>query len=177
MCNERGITITARRYRWRHDIVLREVADYLEQGRTKRRSSTPRKQMISCVKPGETAQIQPKQKAPNLNVATVGVRGFCAKAVCRLMSAVGYTGRDRRRTIQNLNQAAERSSSWLWLRRDDAGWKKKCYRHSHRSYGGPTLPRCPWFRGETLTTYGKRSWCGNPHHVSEWSHSYRLIVP
>ncbi|KAH3809744.1 hypothetical protein DPMN_138121 [Dreissena polymorpha] len=27
-------------------------------------------------------------------------------------------------------------------------------RHSHRSYGGNTLPKCQWSRGETLTTEG-----------------------
>jgi len=53
----------------------------------------------------------------------VGARGFCSQSVCRLMAAIGMTGRDRRRTIQRLSQAAERASSWLWLRREEKSWK------------------------------------------------------
>jgi len=53
----------------------------------------------------------------------VGARGFCSQTVCRLMAAIGTTGRDRRRTIQRLSQAAERASSWLWLRREEKSWK------------------------------------------------------
>ena len=54
----------------------------------------------------------------------VGVRGFCSQSVCRLMAAVGTTGRDRRMAIQRLSQAAERASSWLWLRREEKSWKQ-----------------------------------------------------
>jgi len=54
----------------------------------------------------------------------VGGRGFCAQSVCRLMTAVGTTGRDRRRAIQKLSQAAEWASSWLWLRREETSWMR-----------------------------------------------------
>jgi len=53
----------------------------------------------------------------------VGARGFCSQSVCRLMAAIGTTGRDRCRTIQRLSQAAERASSWLWLRHEEKSWK------------------------------------------------------
>ncbi|KAH3866555.1 hypothetical protein DPMN_029646 [Dreissena polymorpha] len=43
----------------------------------------------------------------------VGVRGNSARYVCRLMSAVGFTGRNRRRTIRKMSKAPERSSSRL----------------------------------------------------------------
>ena len=36
----------------------------------------------------------------------VGARGFCAQSVSRLMSAVGSTGRDRRRTLLKLRKAS-----------------------------------------------------------------------
>jgi len=52
----------------------------------------------------------------------VGVKGFCAQSVHRLMTAVG-TGRDRRKAIWKLSQAAERASSWLWIRRMEKSWK------------------------------------------------------
>ena len=42
----------------------------------------------------------------------------------RLMTAVGTSGRDRKRAIQRLSQAAERASSWLWLRREEMSWKQ-----------------------------------------------------
>ncbi|KAH3868988.1 hypothetical protein DPMN_032143 [Dreissena polymorpha] len=48
----------------------------------------------------------------------------CTIRMPRVMSAVGSTGRNRRQTIKKVRHAAERSSSWLWLRRDDAAWKK-----------------------------------------------------
>ena len=54
----------------------------------------------------------------------VGARGFCSQSVCRLMTAVGTSGRDRKRAIQRLSQAAERASSWLWLRREEMSWKQ-----------------------------------------------------
>jgi hypothetical protein len=53
----------------------------------------------------------------------VGARGFCSQSVCRLMTAVGTTGREKRMTIQRLSQAAERASSWLWLKREEKSWK------------------------------------------------------
>ena len=36
----------------------------------------------------------------------VGARGFCSQSVCRLMTAVGSTSRDRRMAILKLSQAA-----------------------------------------------------------------------
>ena len=39
----------------------------------------------------------------------VGVRGFCAQSVYRLRTAVRTTGRDRRKAIWKLSQAAERA--------------------------------------------------------------------
>ncbi|KAH3868065.1 hypothetical protein DPMN_031201 [Dreissena polymorpha] len=53
------------------------------------------------------------------------------------MSAVGSTGRDKRRTIQKLSQSTERSSNWLWLRRDDTALKKLIYRHSPEATVAP----------------------------------------
>ena len=53
-----------------------------------------------------------------------GVRGFCSQSVCRLMTAVGTSGRDRKRAIQRLSQAAKRGSSWRWLRREEMSWKQ-----------------------------------------------------
>ena len=41
----------------------------------------------------------------------VGVRGFCSQSICWLMTAEGTTGRERRKAIQKLSQAAERASS------------------------------------------------------------------
>ena len=65
----------------------------------------------------------------------VGVRGFCSQSVHRLTTAIGTSGRDRRRLIQRLCQAAERASSWLWLRREEKSWKQST---STPTYGGPT---------------------------------------
>ena len=45
----------------------------------------------------------------------VDVRRFCSQSICRLMTAVWTTGREKRVDIQKLGQAAERASSWLGL--------------------------------------------------------------
>ncbi|KAH3866505.1 hypothetical protein DPMN_029574 [Dreissena polymorpha] len=42
----------------------------------------------------------------------VGVRGISARSVCRL-SAVGFTGSNRRRTIWKMSKESERSPSRL----------------------------------------------------------------
>ena len=46
-------SLTQGRYRWRHDTVLRELADWLENERKKEHGSNP-KHHINFVKPGET---------------------------------------------------------------------------------------------------------------------------
>ncbi|KAH3825186.1 hypothetical protein DPMN_127059 [Dreissena polymorpha] len=40
------------------------------------------------------------------------------------VEALGTTGRERRVAIQRLSQAAERASSWLWLRREEKSWRQ-----------------------------------------------------
>ena len=197
-------SLTQGRYRWRHDTVLREVADWLEAERKKDRKSNPKHGYINFVKPGETAKAQCAQKASILDGTTgwnmevdlgkklvfpgivqtnlrpdivlwsetgkklivieltvpwesrceeayerkkakytelleackqqgwrtwlfpieVGTRGFCAQSVCRLITAVGSSGREKRRTVQRLSQAAERASSWLWIQREEKSWKQ-----------------------------------------------------
>ncbi|XP_060584269.1 uncharacterized protein LOC132740392 [Ruditapes philippinarum] len=196
--------LTQGRYRWRHDNILREVADRLEGEKKKPRRSNSQAGHINFVRPGETAKTEAPQKKSILDGATgwnmsvdlgkklvfpgivqtnlrpdivlwsetgkklvvieltvpletrceeayerkkakntklleqcrhrcwrtwlfpieVGARGFCAQSVCRLMTAVGTTGRDMRRAIQKLGQAAERASSWLWLRREETSWMR-----------------------------------------------------
>ncbi|KAH3722291.1 hypothetical protein DPMN_037472 [Dreissena polymorpha] len=54
----------------------------------------------------------------------VGVRGFCSQSVHRLMTAVRTTGRESEVAIQRLSYAAERASSWLWLRREEKSWRQ-----------------------------------------------------
>ena len=195
--------LTQGRYRWRHDSVLRELADWLERERKKERGNHPAHKYISFVKTGETNKAQKTHRSSILDGTTgwnmevdlgkrlvfpdvvqttlrpdvvlwsetgkklivieltvpwetrceeayerkkakytelldlckqrgwrtwlfpveVGARGFCSQSVCRLMTAVGANGRDRRGAIQRLSQAAERASSWLWLRREEKSWK------------------------------------------------------
>ena len=195
-------SLTDGRYRWRHDTVLRELADWLETERKKDRRSTPQHGQV-FIKAGETVTKGGKQQASILDGTTgwnmevdlgkrlvfpdivqttlrpdivlwsrtgkkliaieltvpwetrceeayerkrakytelmetcrnqgwhtwlfpveVGVRGFCAQSGHRLMTAVGTTGRDRRKAIGKLSQAAERASSWLWIRRMEKSWK------------------------------------------------------
>jgi len=171
--------LTQGRYHWRHDNVLRKVADWLEGEKKKPRRRNSQAGHINFVRTGETAKTEASQKKSILDGATgwnmavdlgkklvfpgivqtnlrpyivlwsetgkklvvmeltvhlemrceeayerknamytelleqcrhrgwrtwlfpieVGARGFCAQSVCRLMTAVGTTGRDRRRAI------------------------------------------------------------------------------
>ncbi|KAH3835238.1 hypothetical protein DPMN_108586 [Dreissena polymorpha] len=110
----------------------------------------------------------------------VGARGFCEQSVCQLMSAIGSTDRDRRRTIQKMPRCRTvsvcRLMSAIGSTGRDRRWTiqkmPRCRTVDeqavaearqngrsraidiYRSYGGPNLPRCPWFKGETLTTEG-----------------------
>ena len=52
-----------------------------------------------------------------------GCREFPAQSVWRLFSVLGVTGRYRRTAIQRMGQAAEKSSCWIWLNRDNRSWK------------------------------------------------------
>ena len=49
----------------------------------------------------------------------VGARGFYSQSVCRLMSAIGTTGKYRRRSIQRLSQTAEHTFCYQWPRREE----------------------------------------------------------
>ncbi|CAC5354859.1 unnamed protein product [Mytilus coruscus] len=49
----------------------------------------------------------------------VGCRGFPAQSVWRMLQAMGIIGKARKIAVRQLGEAAERSSCWLWHRRDD----------------------------------------------------------
>ena len=53
----------------------------------------------------------------------VGARGFPAKSLWRLFMAFGVTGKERKRAVARMATAAERASSWLWLKREERSWK------------------------------------------------------
>jgi len=58
------------RYRWRHDTVLRELADWLETERKKERKSTLQHGRVSFIKAGETTGRGEKQQASILDGTT-----------------------------------------------------------------------------------------------------------
>ncbi|XP_052223957.1 uncharacterized protein LOC127839609 [Dreissena polymorpha] len=59
--------LTQGRYRWRHDLVLRELADWLEKERKKEHGNHPRHGHIAFVKSGETVKTQKPTKASILD--------------------------------------------------------------------------------------------------------------
>jgi hypothetical protein len=63
-------SLTDGRYRWRHDTVLRELADWLETERKKERGSNPQHRRIAFVKPGETSTRAQKHHASILDGTT-----------------------------------------------------------------------------------------------------------
>ena len=77
----------------------------------------------------------------------VGVRGFCSQCICRQMTAVGTTGREKRNAIQKLSQTAERASSWLWLRREETSWKHQPTHSDWSPLWAHPLWECSWIKG------------------------------
>ncbi|VDI22183.1 Hypothetical predicted protein [Mytilus galloprovincialis] len=53
----------------------------------------------------------------------VGCRGFPAQSVWRMLQAMGIVRKARKTAVRQLGEAAERSTCWLWHRRDDLSWK------------------------------------------------------
>ncbi|XP_019642873.1 PREDICTED: uncharacterized protein LOC109484090 [Branchiostoma belcheri] len=53
----------------------------------------------------------------------VGCRGFPAQSVWKLFTAIGVKGKERKVAVRKLGEAAERSSCWLWSRREESCWK------------------------------------------------------
>ena len=54
----------------------------------------------------------------------VGCRGFIATSTTSLLRKVGVKGRSLQQAIKAISAAAEKSSNWLWIRRNDNVWKK-----------------------------------------------------
>jgi len=40
-----------------------------------------------------------------------------------MLSALGIRGGERKRAVGRLGQAAERASSWLWIKREEKSWQ------------------------------------------------------
>ena len=53
----------------------------------------------------------------------VGARGLPSKSCWKMLGALGVQGRVRKQAINNMAQAAERASCWLWMRRNESSWK------------------------------------------------------
>ena len=52
----------------------------------------------------------------------VGCRGFVATSTTKLLKRMGVRGQAFRKAVKSLSEAAERSSSWLWIKRKDPNW-------------------------------------------------------
>lgn len=50
-------------------------------------------------------------------------RGFPARSVCRLLSALGLDERSKKQAAHRMGEEAERASRWLWSRREEGSWK------------------------------------------------------
>ena len=56
----------------------------------------------------------------------VGARGFVGASAYDLMKRLSISGRSRTRTLRALAEAAEKSSSWIWTRRNKCALHKTC---------------------------------------------------
>ena len=60
----------------------------------------------------------------------VGARGFVGTSAFNLFSQLGLKGRKRTRAMKELSEVAEKSSSWLWSRRNESRLIDKVSKHS-----------------------------------------------
>ncbi|XP_053400422.1 uncharacterized protein LOC128557258 [Mercenaria mercenaria] len=127
------------RYRWRHDQVLRELTDVVERERKKSRQRKNKgPQFTPFVKEERTEEAHERKRAKYHDLAEactiqgwktwifpveVGCRGFPAQSVLRMHGALGFKGRARKSAAQAPGQAAEKASSWLWLRQNEKAWQ------------------------------------------------------
>lgn len=56
---------------------------------------------------------------PKVHPVEVGCRGFVASSTIRLLKELGSHGQALRQTIRSISEAAERSSQWIWRKRND----------------------------------------------------------
>ena len=49
----------------------------------------------------------------------VGARGFVGKSVYNLLSQLNISSRSKKQAIRSLSETAEKSSHWIWIRRND----------------------------------------------------------
>ena len=52
----------------------------------------------------------------------VGARGHVGKRIPILLSKLGFSSREKGKVIKDIQQAAERASFWIWLKRNDSTW-------------------------------------------------------
>lgn len=55
----------------------------------------------------------------------VGCRGFVGTSTTKLLRDLGIKGQNQRTAVKAASEAAERSSQWLWLKRNDPSWAPK----------------------------------------------------
>ncbi|KAJ8362447.1 hypothetical protein AAFF_G00373990 [Aldrovandia affinis] len=55
----------------------------------------------------------------------VGCRGFVATSTTKLLKGMGVRGQAFRQAVKSMSEAAERSISWLWIKRKDPNWAAK----------------------------------------------------
>ena len=134
------VALSQGRYRWRHDTVLRELTHILELERKKKHpKGNTGITFIPFVKEGTTnmptshakkqgilqqasdwtleADLDKKLQFPDI-VQTSLRPDFPAQSVWTTLSFLGIVGRQSRAAVKALKQAAERASSWLWLKRE-----------------------------------------------------------
>ena len=66
------------------------------------------------------SQVRSAGYAARVMAVEVGARGFVGASVFNLLTQLGIRGRKRTRTMKELSEVAEKSSSWLWSRRNES---------------------------------------------------------
>ena len=56
------------------------------------------------------------------NPIEVGCRGFVGTSVRRWCRNVGFTSKEAAKLLKDVQEAAERASHWVWLKRNDDTW-------------------------------------------------------
>ena len=52
----------------------------------------------------------------------IGCRGYLGRSASRALNTLGLEKREKATVLREAGEQAERSSNWLWLRRNDPNW-------------------------------------------------------
>ena len=55
----------------------------------------------------------------------IGCRGFVGRSTIRALGEIGITGKVRNTILEEMAEAADKASTWLWIKRGQQQWSER----------------------------------------------------